>query len=406
MKILIIHPFFTAEGARGSEIIAQDTYKILKKNNHEVFYFATNKKPYIEKTEWTKYFPTFNKHFAPQNYWNFEAKCNLEKMLEYVKPDIVHVHVTGQLTYSILQPILHKKIPVVMTVHDVGIVCPARYAWDKKNKIYCNKCKNLNVLPCIIQNCILSKKRISSFNVALTNFLEKVSGYNKKINKFITPSQALANYITSKDIPLQKIEIIPNFINNEFMQKISNCNNEQNYFLYVGTLADYKGVDTLLNAIKNLPKEIPFKIVGSGFQEDKYKQFVQDNHLSNVEFLGNLNREDIIKYYKNCISTVVPSACFDNFPTAILECFIFAKPTIGSNLGGIQEQIDNNINGLLFDSGNAEQLMECILTYWNNKSLAIQHGENAYKKAIKLYMADVYYKKVVKVYEEVLNVQK
>lgn len=403
MKILIIHPFFSSENARGSEIIAQDTYRILKNYGHEVFYFATNKKPYLEEQNWTKYFPDNCHKFTPKFYWNKDAARNLQIMLNEIMPDIIHIHGTNILTYSIFKSIFDRKIPTIMTIHDTGIHCPVRFGWNNVTQSECRKCFEINNLLCIFNNCVQTKKRISSFNIAMINFLEKISGYNKKINKFIAPSKALANYITSKDIPLQKIEIIPNFINNQFMQKISNCYNEQNYFLYVGTLANYKGVDTLLEAVKNLPKEILFKIIGSGFQEEKYKNFVKENKLHNVEFLGNLDRQQIIKYYENSISLIVPSNYFEIFGMINLEAFACSRPVIASKIGGIPEIVEDNINGLLFEPANVEQLKECILKYWNNPNLAIEHGKNGYQKVHEKYTEEKYYNKLIKVYKEVLD---
>lgn len=402
MKILIVHPNFSTTDIRGSEIIAQNTYEILKSNGHDVYYFATNKEPFLENFYWTKYFPEYHEHFVPKYYWNFEAQKNIANMLDDMKFDIVHIHVTFALTYSIFKPIYERRIPTIMTVHDTGIICPAKFGWDVDKGQICKKCHSINTLPCIFNNCVLTKKRISSFNLALTNFFEKISGYNKRINKFIIPSNALAEYLKN-DIQQEKIKIIPNFINNNFIKHTINSLSTAKYFLYVGTLADYKGVNILLDAITKLPKEINFKIIGSGFQENKYRQFLTENNLNNVEILGNIQREDIIRYYQECISLIVPSNYFEIFGMINLEAFICKKPVIGSNIGGIPEIVEHNKTGLLFEPGNAEQLKECILKYWTNPDLVIEHGKNGYQKAITNYTEEKYYKELMKVYEEILS---
>ena len=400
MKILLIHPSFSSEGAKGSEIIAQDTYSLLKKAGHDVYFFATDKKPYLENTNWTKYFPRYMPRFSPKWWWNFEAQNNLSKMLDDIKPELVHIHTIGQLSYSVFKPVLSRKIPVVMTLHDTGLSCPVAQGW--RDKTICSKCKGLNTFPCIINNCIRTQKRLSSFNMAVLSLINKLSGYNKKINKFITPSKALADYIQCKDIPSSKIEVIPNFLNSNYLNKIQLSNN-QDYFLYVGTLADYKGVDTLLKAIKELPKEISFKIIGSGFQENKYKNFAKENKLTNVEFLGNLNRTEIIKYYANCISLIVPSNCFETFGMINLEAFACKRPVIASNIGGIGEIVEQNKNGFLFDPQNVKQLKDCILNYWNNKDLAASHGNNGFELVQEKYLQEQYLKKLENIYQEIID---
>ena len=103
---------------------------------------------------------------------------------------------------------------------------------------------------------------------------------------------------------------------------------------------------------------------------------------------------------------MVPSNCFEAFGMVNIEAFINGKPVIASNIGGIPEIVENNINGLLFEPGNVEQLRECILRYWNNPQLVIDHGINAYQTATKNYTESVYYKKLMHVYNEVINTYK
>ena len=89
-----------------------------------------------------------------------------------------------------------------------------------------------------------------------------------------------------------------------------------------------------------------------------------------------------------------------------IESFINGKPVIASNIGGIPEIVEDNINGLLFEPGNIEELKNCILKYWNNPELSVQHGKNGYQKAITQYTEDKYYNELIKIYEEVLNEKK
>ena len=76
---------------------------------------------------------------------------------------------------------------------------------------------------------------------------------------------------------------------------------------------------------------------------------------------------------------------------------------MASNIGGIPEIVEHNVNGLLFEPTNVVQLKECILTYWNNPQLAIEHGRNGYQKAITQYTEEKHYNELMKVYEETIN---
>ena len=82
---------------------------------------------------------------------------------------------------------------------------------------------------------------------------------------------------------------------------------------------------------------------------------------------------------------------------------INGKPVIASDVGGIPEIVEHNKNGLLFEMQNVEQLKQCILTYWNNPELVIEHGQNGYNKAVTSYNSNVYYNKLLNVYNMAID---
>ena len=159
----------------------------------------------------------------------------------------------------------------------------------------------------------------------------------------------------------------------------------------------------MLQALKDLSRDIKLRIVGTGNQEKFLKQYTKVNNLYNVEFLGFKNREEIKEEYQNCIATILPCNWFENFPTTNMESFINGKPVIASNIGGIPEQVEHNNTGLLFEPTNVTQLKECILTYWNNPVLVIEHGKNAYNKALNLYNKQTYYNKLINLYTQEID---
>lgn len=404
MKILIVDSLFSPNG--GGQKIAYDTYKLLKVNGHEVFYWGMDKKPYFEDNyKYVKYFTPYyigKKDYLKnpiKYYYNYRAKNDLEKFVNLIKPDLIHYHSFWGVSTAIFN--IDKNIPKVLTIHDARC-CPIGTLMFK-NKNLCKKqyCKKGNFLPCITNKC--AKNSIeASIRRSFACFIDRNNF--KYIDRFITPSSALkekmlyAEYVINKE----KIFAVNNFLNKDELKINPNYSN-QGYFLYIGRLSYEKGVHYLLEAMKDLPKDIKLKIAGTGVEEDKLKQYVKENNLSNVEFLGFKNREEIKELYQNCISTILPSNCFEIFGMTNVESFINGKPVIASNIGGIPEIVEDNINGLLFEPGNVEQLKGCILKYWNNPNLVVGHGKNAYQKAITQYAEERYYKELIKIYKEIVN---
>ena len=409
MKILTTHFFFSQYG--GGEVIAYNTFKLFQERGHETYFFATSRKPYFEENyEYLKYFPKYANSIKDfiinptKYYYNNEAKINFEKMLNDVKPDIVHIHGVRWLTYSILEPCAKLNIPVVQTVHDSSFVCPVSTLL-KKNKTYCSnvECKNGNYINCILNNC--DKKGIEgSIRNAIFDIIALKSGTYKKISKFITPSEALRQLILDANIGIteDKIVAVNNFLEDSFIQTPVDYTNK-GYFLFSGRLSEEKGVRYLLEAAKKLPKEIEFHIAGNGPKEEEFKKFVKDNGLDNVKFLGFMSRDKLLDEYKKCIAGIHPCNWFENFPTSNMEFFALGKPVIGSKMGGIPEQIEHGVTGFLFEPKNVDELAEKILKLYNIPDLSVKLGKNAKQKALNQYCKDRYYKEILQVYKSVIS---
>lgn len=404
MKIIIVDSLFSPLG--GGQKIAYDTYCVLKRNGHEVFYWAMEKSPYfIENYELSKYFTPYYSGTIDyiknpiKYYYNYKALSDLQKLVDNVKPDIIHFQSFWGLTSAIfLVKTVSKKI---LTIHDARC-CPATTLMCK-NQYFCDRqyCKNGNFLPCVFNGCVNNSYE-ASIRRALASFIDKNNF--KKIDKFITPSNALkrkmllANYILKKE----KITTINNFLNQNELSIAPNYTNKS-YFLYIGRLSKEKSVITLLQAMSELPRDIKLHIVGTGPEEENLKKYAEENKLHNIEFLGFKTGADIQDEYQNCIATILPCNWFEIFGMTNIESFANGKPVIASNIGGIPEIVEHNVNGLLFEPANVEQLRECILKYWNNPELVIEHGKNGYKKVLTHYTEDIYYEKLIKLYEETIN---
>lgn len=403
MKVIIVDSLFSAYG--GGQKIAYGTYKMLISHGIEAFYWGMDKRPYFDnKYEYIKYFTPLYQGSGDyvrnpiKYYYNYRALNDFQKFIDLIQPNLIHFQSFWGLSSAVFKA--KTKGAKILTIHDPRC-CPA-VTLMYKNKIYCNpiKCKNKNFLSCIFNKCAKSSYE-ASIRHAVASYIE-VNNF-KNINTFITPSDALKKVITQANIGIgARITTISNFLDNEELCTIPNYS-DKGYFLYVGRLSSEKGAHYLLEAMKELPSDIKLHIVGTGAEETKLKHYAEENNLTNVEFLGYKNREEIKDEYQNCIAVIVPSNWFEIFGMINIEAMINGKPVIGSNIGGIPEIIENNKTGLLFEPANVEQLKECILKYWNKPELAIEHGKNGYKKALASYTEETYYKKLMNLYEETIN---
>ena len=411
MKILLIHIYFTKKYSSGINPIVFNTYETLRKQGHEVYVFALDEKPYYDEDyNYTKYFPKSNafwhedrtilsdiKYFINSIY-NIEAQRKLAKMLDEIQPDLVHIHSTWELSYSILKPIRDRKIPIVHTEHDMALFCPAIF---QVGKDFCTDCKGYNTIPCFLKKCVKGRF-IDSLYISFKAFIERLLGVQRNIDKYLTVSQASKNHMIKMGIGENKITVLPNFISDSLLNIAEPNYSNENYFLYAGGTLKGKGIYTLIEAVKILPKEIEIHVAGICKHQDVIKQ-IKNNNLDNIKILGHLSKDQMQEEYKNCISVIMPSEWFETFGMINIEAAIYGKPSISSNIGGLPDVVEDGKTGLIFEPKNVEQLKECILKYWNNRDLAIEHGKAAREKTLKEYNEDLYFEKLIKIYEEVIN---
>jgi len=405
MKILLINNCHYRRG--GADEVYLNTGELLERNGHEVFYFSINNPHNIQCSE-SKYFTKhldyknssiFKKFSAiPSFIFNRCAYKDLLHLLDEIKPDVAHIHLfMGGLTISILFALKKKNIPIVHSVHDYRLICPAYTFFDRNNNI-CEKCKDGFYLRCAFRRCSLEKKSTHSIMLTLDAYFRKrIFNPFTKIDHFIFVSQfSEKKHFEYQNQIKSRSTVLYNF-NSEFNDK---PNYRGDYFLFYGRLSREKGIETLIQCAIN--EKFSLKIVGIGPLLIKYKNLNCDN----ISFLGFKKGKELWDLVRNASFIIQPSECYENNPLTIVEAFSLGKPVIGSNIGGIPELLQET-NGFLFESKNINSLTNVIkeaLTI-SNETYDLM-SRNAYKFAIENFSERNHYLKLINIYTSVIHDKK
>jgi len=173
--------------------------------------------------------------------------------------------------------------------------------------------------------------------------------------------------------------------------------------LCIARLEYVKGVDILLESVNLIKKREDFVlvIVGDGSMREDLESFVRKESLEDkVIFLG--EREDIPELISCSDFLVLPSR-MEGLGISVLEGYVFNKPAIGFNVGGIPEVIKDKITGLIVEKENVLKLKEAILYFLDNEERVIEMGKNA-----RIYLEEEFsYQKMkdnlLKLYSEILK---
>jgi glycosyltransferase involved in cell wall biosynthesis len=405
MKVLLIDVYNYVKG--GAEAVCFNTGELLEKKGHEVIFF-TLKWAENNPSVYEKYFPeskeTRKGYFKNirnliNYFYHFEAARKMEQLILAEKPDIAHIHlIWGQITPSIL-PVLKKfNIPVVFTVHDYRIVCPAYSFKNGRNEV-CELCRGKYFYKCFVNKCTKNNYLLSLIMAAEQYFRNIFYNPSKYIDGLIYVSN-FAKDIHQKYMPA--LQSIPNIILYNFSKEISPDLEHQHekFFLYFGRLSYEKGLKTLLSSIEN-EKEIKIKIVGSGPLEKELKELKEKKNLSNVDFLGYKKGQALKDIVSRAYFVIVPSEWYENNPMTIIESYSLGVPVIGSDIGGIPEIIEEENTGFIFEPGTSEDLRNKIL---QANSLTMneynQFRENCLNYAKKHFASEEYYEILNSFYKE------
>lgn len=126
--------------------------------------------------------------------------------------------------------------------------------------------------------------------------------------------------------------------------------------LFVGRLTNQKGVDVLIDAMRQCPEE-RLTIVGDGPERLPLEQRARG--LANIAFVGSVPHADVKSYLQGTRMLVVPSRN-EGQPNIVMEAMAAGVPVIATRVGGIPDLIVDGESGLLVDSADSAGLVRAI----------------------------------------------
>ena len=177
----------------------------------------------------------------------------------------------------------------------------------------------------------------------------------------------------------------------------------EKFFLFVGVLRYYKGLDSLLSALESV--DYPVVILGSGPQEIELKAQAQKLQLRNVLFLGRMDDEEKVCLLQMCYALVFPSHLrSEAFGISLLEASMYGKPMISCEIGTGTTYVNiHEDTGLAVPPDSPVALREAMHRLWNNPEETQRFGKNARARFQELFTADRMCESMVQLYNEVIN---
>ncbi|MEM2370844.1 MAG: glycosyltransferase family 4 protein [Candidatus Bathyarchaeia archaeon] len=179
----------------------------------------------------------------------------------------------------------------------------------------------------------------------------------------------------------------------------------------VSAIRHWKGqhifVEAAASVLKNF-HNVMFLIVGEAqFAKDyKYKAWLIDlvNSLGiaeRVKFLG--FREDVPRIVAAVDCLVHCPLESDPLPNIVLEAMALQTPVVASSIGGIPEEIESGVTGLLVEPGNVEALSKAIIMVLENPDIAENFAQMAWHKVRTEFSPELFARRFEKIYAQLIN---
>ncbi|AOZ93996.1 glycosyltransferase family 4 protein [Paenibacillus crassostreae] len=213
------------------------------------------------------------------------------------------------------------------------------------------------------------------FLVSLYHELEQ------KSDRLITVSQSFAEYMSSYVDHPDHIHVIPNGFDEKRFKPIPH-ENEIAQLVTVCRLVPAKGLDILLKAcaeLKSRGYDYVLHIIGDGPYRKELEELARQLGVYNETiFYGyTLHPEEFIPFFD---IFVLPSRA-ESFGSVFAEAALSCLALIGSDVGGIPEQIDDGVNGLLVPVEDYIALSEALEKVISDPSYRYELSRSAWEKA-------------------------
>jgi L-malate glycosyltransferase len=288
------------------------------------------------------------------------------KMRVQKKYDLIHAH---HPIAALAMKQLFPETPVIITIHS---------SYERE---------------LILNGKIADQGQEHKFLTSLYRELEE------KVDRIVTVSDSFKQYLSEYVVDFDQIVVIPNGFDEKRFRPFPH-ENATTQLISVCRLVPAKGLDTLLQACSLLKQNgHPFvlHLIGDGPSRQELEKMAIDlNIYEETIFYGYmLHPEEFMPFFD---VFVLPSQA-EAFGSVFAEAALCLLALVGTNVGGIAEQIEDGRNGLLVPVGNASALYHALEKLIVDPSFRYNLARAAWEKAKKTYSMNRVIQQMTKVYE-------
>lgn len=391
--MLLLHNFYGSSAPSGENHVFDAERELLRNHGHKVNTLTRHSDELRKKGVWGT---VCGAMVTPWNPAMFRA---IRKIVDSLRPDVVHVHNTFPLLSPAIFHAIGYRAAKVLTLHNYRLFCPAAIPLRKGRT--CTSCLDGGtVIPSLVHGCY-RESRLATMPLAASVVLHRMLGtWNKRVDAFVLLSDFQKCIMTKARLPSYLVHVKPNFYPGKPMPV--SWERRNSYVVFAGRLTVEKGVISLLRAWQSWGAGAPqLRLVGDGELREELE------HMAiglPVRFFGQVNGVEAQEQIAGASLLVLPSECFEGFPMVVREAFAFGTPVAVSNIGPLPSIVQRGVSGVVFDPANPDSLLAEVRNAWETPGLLQLLGHGARSEFETKYTEEANYDTLMEIYQQAVKV--
>lgn len=204
----------------------------------------------------------------------------------------------------------------------------------------------------------------------------------------------------------RKTWVLPNAVDESFFEVQPSPDQDLSSIgLCVGMICPRKNQNAFIRALDSLAEQRPFKILFAGEPEstaygEEFRQLIRARPW--CKHIGFLNREQLKARLTGAAFLALPTV-EDNCPMVVLEAMAAGVPVMASNVGGVPDLVQHEVNGLLCEPERPETFHLSIARLLDDRELATRIAIEAKAQAQRRFHPQVIARQHLEIYHEVIH---
>lgn len=346
MKLLVVNIFFDPLSFGGATIVAEQMADQMSRRHGFEVVVVSARIGYLPAASVVRHrtrsgLEAFNVGLPfiadfPTHYDNPRFTAQFREILDYVEPDIVHVHCVQDIGAGFFDVLVERNVPFVVSVHDFWWVCERQFMITAAGDV----CEQRVIDPGVCVRCGASRPQ-------LERRLTYLKGQLAKADLVIVPSRFVAGYAADNGIPADKLVILPHGVPAPSLAP-PRRSPEETVFGFVGGPGLHKGWDMIRNVFPRKgtsPAHLLIVDAGQRVGQPWRDRLAREATHLDMTIVPPYKPSTIDSFFSEIDVLLVPSIVRESFGLTAREALLRDVWVIAADAGALAEDIVDGENG-------------------------------------------------------------